>query len=173
MDIPTAIEEFEKLRRTIPIGEDAEFVAALASHLGFATESTVEIDRVSEETDQLNERQIDVTSLLSPEQKERAEKLTAAMAEKFGVDEADFSILTTETKYGAAQQFTVAYTARNGIYKGRWDKIMDKKSTEDFTVEIDGHKVDTRIGMTLDVYTAMVEQYKANGGLLPDSCQLS
>lgn len=119
-----------------------------------------------------SEQTVDALFLLSPEQKERAEELTAAMAEKFSLDEADFSVLATETGSGE-QQFTVAYTAGKGIHKGSCDKIMDPRSIRNFTVEIDGRHLDTRTGMTRDVYNAMIEQARSNGETLPDSRQLS
>jgi hypothetical protein len=68
---------------------------------------------------------------------------------------------------------TVAYTASNGIHRGSWENIMAKKSSSDFIVEVDGKSFDTREGLTLDCYKAIVEKTRANEETLPDSRQLS
>ena len=126
-----------------------------------------------------SEQPVDVFDTLTPEQQERATKLTGAMAEKFGVDAKDFSVLETEDGIKA-----VAYTAGNGIDLGdptktvdkkrSWNSIFDKKNAQNFMVEVDGKQVDTRTGMTSDVYDAMVDGAKARGDeFLPDSPQLS
>lgn len=140
----------------------------LPATLGGATlGATTEVKPVVQPTD--------VFDALSPEQQEQAIKLTAAMAEKFGVEVNDFSIL--ETKNGIK---TVAYTAGNGIDLGdhpikffdkkrSWNSIFDKKNSKNFMIKVDGKRVDTRTGMTWDVYDAMINAAKARGDELPDS----
>lgn len=164
MDDDEQRELFDRLAEDHPL---------LASYAGMtAIVSAVEPVEPSEQS-------TDVFAMLTPEQQERATKLTGAMAEKFGVDEKDFSVL--ETKDGTK---AVAYTAGNGIDLGdptktvdkkrSWNSIFDKKNAKNFMIEVDGKKVDTRAGMTSDVYDAMVDGAKARGDeFLPDSPQLS
>lgn len=118
----------------------------------------------------------EVWDSLSSEQKEKASKLITGMAEKFEVDKEDFSIVVTETESEAGatrQQYTIAYAGGNGLYRGAWNQIMDTEAAGDFVIEIDGREVDTREGMTLSVYKAMVNQAQANSEILPDSQELA
>ncbi len=173
VDIKNTFEAVDVLISGMDYVERAEFFdhirGAYPDEFGTsALENTVEVETLDEPF----EERVDVISMLSPEQAERANKLKSAMAEKFRVDAADFSVLATEAETGE-KLFCVAYTAGNGIYKGSWNKIMGNETTKDFVVEIDGQKFDTRTGMTLDVYAAMVERARANDEILPDSRQLS
>lgn len=160
-------------------GVVAERDLELPAQLGgtIAATNTVEVETVPEET--LKTKPIiDVLSLLSPEQAERAIRLTSAMAKKFSVDESDFSILALKTESSEkhitiAYDVVVVYSGSNGIHKGSWNEIMDKKSSKNFTVNVDHKNIDTREALTLDVYKAIVEKAIANGETLPDSRQLS
>lgn len=110
---------------------------------------------------------------LTPEQQKKVDGSIAAMAEKFGVKPEEFSVLRTTAEDGR-EGIVVAHTAPNGIYKGSWNKIMDKKSNKDFIVEVDGQQIDTRTGMTRSVYRAFIAEARANGvDPLPDSSVLS
>ncbi len=65
-------------------------------------------------------------------------------------------------------------TTGNGLYKGSFDKIIDKKSYKDFVIEVNGERIDTRKAMTWDTYKAFITQSKASGvNPLPDSRPLS
>src|SRR5690606_36828029 len=131
MDDDEQRELFDRLAEDHPL---------LASYAGMtAIVSAVEPVEPSEQS-------TDVFAMLTPEQQERATKLTGAMDEKFGVDEKDFSVL--ETKDGTK---AVAYTAGNGIDLGdptktvdkkrSWNSIFDKKNAKNFMIEVDGKKV--------------------------------
>ncbi len=114
-------------------------------------------------------RSVEVESVLTPEQQEKAAQLTVAMAEKFGVSSEDFSVLNVETEAGAGEvKHMLAYTAGNGIHKGSWNRILDKKNRDEFIIEIDGVVYDTRTGMTGDTYVAMYDASKLSGFMLPD-----
>ncbi len=142
-----------------------------SSEAQLRADTDTDTDTDTDSSNKPETNQSDIISLLSPEQAEKAKKLTAVMAEKFGVSEANFSLLATETEAGE-KQFTLAYSAGNGIHKGSWNTIMNKKSTKDFTVELDGQTLDTRTGMTKTVYNSMVEQAKLSNQILPDSPKL-
>ncbi len=165
MDAKEGLVVFEAVLNQIPREQRGEFASGIN---GLLTEiGAAALDGANE----VGEASVDVMSLLTPEQQEKASKLTSAMAEKFGVDQKDFSVLTTETETGE-QKFTVAYTAGNGIHKGSWNNIFNKKNAQDFMIEIDGKKVDTRTGMTLDAYKAMIDKARTTEAL-PDSPQLA
>lgn len=116
----------------------------------------------------------EVWDSLSTEEKERANGLTEGMAERFEVAPESFSVLVHEDEDGV-EQFTVAYSEEAGLELGSWDTVMGKKlrtrnkTTQKFTVEVDGRQYDTRKGMTLPVWQAMVEEARADGRVLPDS----
>jgi len=116
----------------------------------------------------------DVLSPLTPEQKRRADKLTLAMAEQFNLDPADFSVLTEETETGE-KRFTVAYVADQGIHEGSWDNIFDEANADHFIIQVEGEQIDTRAGMTLGAYKALIEHAKATyswAQTLPDGREL-
>jgi hypothetical protein len=111
----------------------------------------------------------EILPILTPEQIEYASKLSSAMAELFGVDEADFSVVPTKDDRTGKFEFTVALTSVIGTQEGSWDYIFNTRYQHRFMIEIDGSIFDTRLGMTLDVYTAMIEQARSSGKDLPDS----
>jgi hypothetical protein len=102
---------------------------------------------------------------LTAEQQEKAAKLTAAMAEKFGVSHEDFSVLRTIAEDGD-DVLTVAYTAGNGIDLGdpkkdhdakrSWNAIFDKNAGNNFTITVGRKEYDTRTGMTEAAYGAFI-----------------
>lgn len=117
---------------------------------------------------------IESSKRLTPEQQKKADGAVAAMAEKFGVAPEGFSILRTKADDGR-EGIVVALTSPNGLYKGSWNQIMDKKSDKDFVIEVDGQKVDTRKGMTRATYRAFITEAQAQSpnNPLPDSNPLS
>ena len=90
---------------------------------------------------------------LSAEQKERAVATTTALAEKFGRDEADFSVVKSVNEAGEAV-FAVALTATDKIDLGdpaktydskrNWNKGIAKDDDPRFIIEVEGNKIDTR-----------------------------
>jgi hypothetical protein len=119
---------------------------------------------------------------LTPEQQEKATATAAALAERFDVSAEDFSVLRTSGEDG--DTLTVVYTAGNGIDLGdsdkdydtarSWDAIFGEDADERFVVEVDGKAVDSRRGMTREVYDAFIQDARDKGiDPLPDSPQLS
>lgn len=118
---------------------------------------------------------------LTPNLHEKADKTIEAMSAKFNIDSKDLTVLMIETKAG--KKPVVVYTAGNGIDLGdpkeqydnkrSWKSIFDKKNAVNFMVEVDGQQVDTRKGMTREVYDTMYNEAKANGQVLPDSQELA
>jgi len=114
-----------------------------------------------------------VESLSSPEQRQQAEAVIAALAEKFERPAEDFGVVLVESVEGEPRA-VVMLTAGNGIYKGSYNAVMANKNTDDFMLEIDGRQVDTRTAMTWDVYQAFINGEKVRGtNPLPDSPQLA
>lgn len=123
----------------------------------------------------------DVLTRLSPERREYADKLIAAMSEKFGVRTADFSLVETSAESG--EKLVTAVYAGKGLDLGNrvknydpnrsWNGIFDEKADENFIVTVDGRAVDTRAGLTEVVYYAMVAGAKKCGATLPDSQQMA
>ncbi len=121
---------------------------------------------------------------LTPEQQEKAAKVKAALAEKFGVTEIVFSTLKVTTEEGD-ERLIVAFDARSGIDLGgkrkdydpkrSWNSIFDKKNDGKFIIEVDGQKFDSRLGMTRATYEAMVAEARVYVEALPlhDSRELS
>lgn len=93
----------------------------------------------------------DTFDTLTPEQQERATSLMVVLAEKFGRNESDFSVVKSVNERGE-DIFAVALTATEGIDLGDPDKSYDPKRNWDnttaedsqFIVEVDGNKIDTR-----------------------------
>jgi hypothetical protein len=109
---------------------------------------------------------------LKPEQYKRAEVAIAAMAEKFGRDPEEFSVVLVEMQDGQ-KQAVAALTSPSGIYKGSYDNMMSSKNTDDFMIEIGDQEVDTRQAMTWEVYEAIIEDQKTKGTeSLPDGLPL-
>ena len=125
-----------------------------------------------------DEKPEDILTALSPEKQARAQALKQAMAEKFGLSPKDFGLVKIEKDEAVEAlpepKVVVMLTTGNGLYKGSFDKIMDKKSYKDFVIEVNGERIDTRKAMTWDTYKAFITQSKASGvNPLPDSRPLS
>jgi hypothetical protein len=116
---------------------------------------------------------IDALMLLTPEQKEKAEKIIEALVKKFELDPGDVGIVMIETDNGEKQP-VVMHTGDYGICKGSWNSICAKENAKDYRVKIDGKQADTRSGMTLAAYSAFIADARARGvDPLPDSLPLS
>lgn len=181
MDAKSGIEAISvniaAVRSTIPQYELPEFEAGLAKlrivseavgHLASTEALNTWLDPVTRESDIV---EVDMT----PEQQERVSKIQSAFAEHFSTDERK---LTTEDfgvfSAGDAddRKLVVTLTAINGLCHGSWHNVMDKniKNAANYIVEIDGQKIDTREGMTWEVYQAFINNAKAvNVATLPDS----
>lgn len=110
---------------------------------------------------------------LKPEQRQQAEAVITALAEKFERQPEDFGVVLVESEEGEPR-VVVMLTAGNGIYKGSYNAVMANKNTDDFMLEIDGRQVDTRPAITWDVYQAFINGEKVRGtNPLPDSPQLA
>lgn len=106
---------------------------------------------------------------LNPEQQKRATELATAMARKFGLDRCGFSVIRTESNGGT--KFHVVYVENAGLYMGSWDHILS--DNEQFLIEVGGQVIDTRDGMTKQVYAAFITGRKINCRTpLPDSSEL-
>ena len=67
-------------------------------------------------------------------------------------------------------------TSGNGIYRGSLDDIMDNHRANQsfYTMKVAGQTVDTRKGMTWEMYQAFINQAKAGGvNPLPHSAALA
>lgn len=118
---------------------------------------------------ELNLESSEAFTKLSPEQQEKAGKLTIAMAEKFHVHEYDFCVIET-TNEDKTSQFTVVYSAPVGLYSGSWVTTFKSTRIDEFMIEVNGKSIDTRTGMTWDVYKAFIDHAKSKGmNSLPDS----
>lgn len=142
----------------------------------------------SVEADQSLEAQPKVEHLsvfreLNEEQQEKAVTLMTAMAEKFGVNFEDFSVVKSVGEDGG-DCYTVVYAATTGIdigdpekdsdSKRSWESILSEEAEDAFIIELDGQSVDTRTGMTESVYRAFIAEAKSQGiSPLPDSPALS
>ncbi|MBW3569079.1 hypothetical protein KY385_03025 [Candidatus Parcubacteria bacterium] len=84
---------------------------------------------------------------------ERIRAGKTAMAERFSVQEEDFSVVVSETE--RERKAVLVYSAPNGLRRS-WVDIFDPKKTEKYVVEVDGERHDTRTAMTWEVYKGMV-----------------
>ncbi len=175
MDAKEGLKVFNVVLEQIPEDQRAEFadgVRGLLPELGGAALT----ETVQEPTNEV-ETEAEKPEPSNPEQ-EHAAKLARAIAEKFHVDVLDFSLLSFTAETGETKH-VVAYTARDGIDLGdpkqlndpsrSWNSVFSKENAREFYIEIDGLLVDTRCGMTRDVYDTMVETARQNGRTLPDS----
>lgn len=130
------------------------------------------LEGASADTEVAQAPEADELESLTPEQRERVQALQAALAEKFGLEPEAFGAVAVGK--GEQSRLVVMLTAGNGLYKGSWNAIMDKKSAKDFEIEVGGQKIDTRTAMTWEAYQAFVADARARGvELLPDSEPLS
>lgn len=91
------------------------------------------------------------------------------MAGKLGLDRRGFSVIRTESN--EKMNFHVVYVENSGIYMGSWDQVISGKGQ--FLIEVNGQEIDTRDGMTEQVYAAFITGRKINGRTpLPDSSEL-
>jgi hypothetical protein len=112
--------------------------------------------------------------MLTPEQRDYITGIEGAMAEKFGVDREEIGIvMEEELEKWTDSRFTypiIMYTGKYGLQRGSYEDIMDTAKTPDYTIDISGEGVDTRNGMTKNVYERFVLQTDPeDDGLLPDT----
>ncbi len=169
-----AAEQSHVYAKQARLDDDQDSVNAMRAQLYAGSGATkTATSKTAEENQKLTE------TVLTCEQQEKATKLATAMAEKYGVDAKDFSVVTVEAKNGEKTR-TLLYTGKNGVDLGdpsqdfdtkrSWSSIFDEKNTQNFMVEVDGKQVDTRMGMTSGAYNAMIADAKARGiDPLPDS----
>ncbi len=150
-------QESEQIIDAIP-GIVAEHDTELPDHLGgIAIVESLASEIVVKPT----EAPVDVLSLLSPEQVERAKLGAVALAEKFGLESKDFSVLRTKDAENGEDTFFVVLTTDEGIDLGNpyktydkkrsWDSIAPEKPNKQFEIEIDGKTVDTRTAVTFEL----------------------
>lgn len=115
------------------------------------------------------------TLALTPEEQEKVQAATTAMAEKFGLEEQDFVVVRTSRVSDPA--LTVVYAGEQSLNpentkKNRdgftWNSMFARGSRKRFIIEVLGRELDTRDGMTYDTYSALVAHAKAHGNPLPD-----
>ena len=108
---------------------------------------------------------------LTPEQKQKAARITEVLAKHFGINPAEFGAVPVKKRDGI--QVAVVLTSEGGIYRGSGNQVLNRKNDKDFMVEIDGEEVDTRSVMTLSVYQAFIADASNRGveplPVLPDS----
>jgi len=115
---------------------------------------------------------------ITPELRTKAGQLAYAMAEKFDVDDRDFSIVPSLGQ-DDTPNLTVAYVYSNGVNLGNpsaawdgrrsWNGIRGRQAIDtDFIVRVGKEKVDTRQGMTEAVYRAVITHVKDRHQALPD-----
>lgn len=177
MDIKPALEAVEAIRGTVPVREQANFDAELATRLGFVSEAAgpVAVEGAQAEVTTPVEAPADVLSLLSPEQQTRAESVIAIMAETFGIDAKNVRLVLEDTPETGKRAVAID-ASPNGQYGGSWNKVTKERQKEsgEFTLDVDGTQVDALAGTTDTAYRAMITDAKARGvDPLPDSYQLS
>ncbi len=180
MDHKSALEAVEAIRATVPQDELVGFDSGLVSRYGVAagvlgslvtgaetlTTDSATIPETTETTDRYDDT--DALASLSPERRERAIVLKAMFAEQFSSSERTLSpedfgvVLVGKAK---AQTAVVLLTSGSGLYKGSYDRIMDKKKANKtaYTVEVNGQTIDSREAMTWDTYKAFIASAKAQG----------
>ncbi len=116
------------------------------------------------------------------EQAEKAVELAKAMAEKFrdhGASAEFFRIVRTINYDVGGDTLTVVYAASKGLDLGpgrdyhekerSWKNIFDQRNRDKFVVSVDGREIDTRVGMTYDVYRGMISDARLRGEEIPDA----
>lgn len=112
---------------------------------------------------------LDVYTTLTPELQKKADSWIDAMSWRYGVKKEAFNVLRTGEAEGQ-EHIVVAYSARNGLYRGSWNDIFSKNFDLNYIVEVDGQKLDTRMGMTFSVYKALIADARSRSiHNLPDS----
>ncbi len=103
----------------------------------------------------------------TPEQQAAATKWTTTLAEKYGVDEAGFQVLSDRNPETDQPEVFLAYTADQGIDLGNPKKAYDKKRSwntikpgqpnQDFAVTVDDDTKDLRHDVTIDRLRAIAQ----------------
>lgn len=119
---------------------------------------------------------------LPMERHEVARQSRAAMAEKFGLPETDFSLVRV-SQIDKPDKFVIVHSAPIGIDFGdpekaddeerSYNKIIDGARAPEFIIEVNGQMLDTRTGMTRPMYEAFIQDAVSKGiDPLPDSQML-
>lgn len=184
-EIPATYIQDQGLAEEMAYGEKPHReLAALATQVGLTDEATAQASKAEQAGVEAGRSYIaGLTVNLEAGVQDKAETKVAAakasMAEKFGVKEEDFSLISYEQDGKTIN--TVVYAAAIGIdlgdsdkdydQKRSWNSIFDKDTPENFMVEVDGQLLDARTGMTRLAYDALYQDAKGKGTTLPDSEQ--
>ena len=180
MDHTSALEAVEAVRATVPQDELVGFDSGLVSRYGVAAgvlgslasgaETMTTDSATTPETTGTTDRYDDTDALasLSPERRERAIVHKAMFAEQFSSPERtlspeDFGVVLVGEAEG--QTAVMLLTSGNGLYKGSYDRIMDKKKANKaaYTVEVNDRTIDSREAMTWETQKAFIASTKAQG----------
>lgn len=102
----------------------------------------------------------------------QAQDVIDALAQKYekcGATVEDFELVGDTVMYTAVSGLELGDPREARDEKRSWDSIMADPEDERFVMEINGRKVDTRQGMTRELYEAFVKAKKDAGAELPDS----
>lgn len=127
---------------------------------------------------------VDAWSQLTPEQRTKAGLASEALANKFDLDYHDIGLIMVKNDTGEHKP-VVMLIAGNGLFKGNWNEIMFrtwldtdyqlpyKANRGQYVVKVGGQKIDTRKGMTKEVYTAFIDSRRGIDLSLADSEELA
>lgn len=169
-EVSAPVDQFRKLYESVEFDDRHEFlqrILEVAPEIATvaAEAAAIEIEPVRLEAREPTEQELD-----------RADKFAAIvsdteLAKKFKVVPDDFITFTVFLE--GRPHLAVAYNDKDGrgVPIGGWNTVFREDWRQDLLVEVDGDIIDTRHGMSVDVYSALSEAADVQGRTKPDSKQ--